>query len=749
MNFNSITTMKGYSQQLGARVPAEYFGREAELEAVSRLADDAQRKVARCIVFEGPAGCGMGELMKQAAVRLLARRPPMTPLWLDLAVGDAAKWIAGAIGQVLAHAGAVAFDEPLDAGRMGSLLHQANLGELAALLGGPCDEAAWRTVWRAVRRRNLPPMVLFVSGIGTNPGPARELLAAANAEKLPVVAEGPILAHGADVEYCAVEPLSVADAVALAQTVLQGCGRGFEPAQLRPILARLGPWPAWVRAWAERLRRSGKGSDWSAARLAEQTYLDFLKDSPWSRAVADGIRRAVGPARCGRALALARVAMDENRPIDAGRALQILGIEEDRFDRALAELERVGLLYRRGFGVEAPRAEAVADWARLELAKEADGARAAAAPLDLLGKHLTAARDDAATGPRIEKILELMDGQVVPEALFHLADYHEALGALPADQKRAAVMASARTVSLPEVVGVAEWRRPEQPRVVFARAYRGGLYQRSHEEVWIGIDLMDSRALTTTEIHEALAAAESLERQLGPGRYVYWLLAGADASPEALQWLHDRRVFCSAREQLDHLADLLKPAPPRMTDLGNLPKARIVGLQDEERRPATPTLTSLRREKSRVVTIPAHSESEHEAVDAAEAFAREAGFDTADVGRIKTAVLEGVLNAIEHSSDPEKLVRVELVLTAQALEILIDNEGPSFDPLAVAEPDPVAKLKAVNKRGWGISLMKRFMDEVGYEAIAGGTRLRLVKRRPQGGRQSAAREVIETGASHS
>jgi hypothetical protein len=178
-----------------------------------------------------------------------------------------------------------------------------------------------------------------------------------------------------------------------------------------------------------------------------------------------------------------------------------------------------------------------------------------------------------------------------------------------------------------------------------------------------------------------------LERQLGQGRYLYWILAGADASPEALQWLHDRRVFCSGREQLGHLADLLKPAPPRMAELSMLPKARIVGLQDEERRPAPPPVAAAHKEKSRVVTIPAHSESEHEAVDAAEAFAREAGFEAPDVGRIKTAVLEGVLNAIEHSSDPEKIVRIELMLTTQALEILIDNEGPTFDPLADVPDD--------------------------------------------------------------
>ncbi len=736
--------MKGYAEHIGARPPAEFFGREPQLDAVARLADDAQRRQARWLVFEGPAGSGRSELLRQAAVRLLARRPPLMPVRLD-AGQSPPDLIRSAIGQVLAHAGAIELGVPVAVERSGALLHQAGLGELEGVAARSAgDEAAWRLLWRALRGRGLPPPIVFMDG-GAAAAPPREFVEAAVAEKISVVADGPVAVHDVDVEYGALGPLAAADAVAYAQTILQGCGRGFDPALLESVLVRLGPWPAWVRAWAEMLRRGGgREADWSAPRLVEQTYVDFLVDSMWSRALAEGIRRAVGPARCGRALALARAAAEEARPLDAGRALEILGLPEERLDGALAALERIGLVQRSGFGWAGPCAEAVADWVRIELAREAGGGVAAAAPLDLLGRRLTAPRRSAPEGPSVEKIFEAMNGQAVPEALFHLADYHEALGALPAGERREAVMKSARTISLPEVVGTAPWRRADRPRLVFARAYRGGQYQRSHEEVWIAIDRMDSRALTTAEIHEALAEAEVLERQLGPGRYVYWLLAGAEASPEALQWLHDRQVFCSGREQLAHLADLLKPAPARIAEVSPHPRARIVGL-DEERRPPAQPVAPGRLEKARRLALPARPESEQEAVRAAEAFAREAGFEAADVGRIKTAALEGVLNAIEHSADPEKIVRIEMGLTARNLEIVIENEGRPFDPLAVAEPDPVAKLTAVNKRGWGISLMKRFMDEVGYEPIAGGTRLRLVKRRPQG--RPAAGEVIETGIS--
>ncbi|MEN6627112.1 MAG: ATP-binding protein [Candidatus Sumerlaeia bacterium] len=747
MNTNSDFQTKALTQYLCSRPSAEFFGRDRELDAVARLADDAQRGNPRWLVFEGPAGSGRTELMKQAAVGLVARRPAALPVWLDLADGSRSL-LAAAIHQVLAQAAALDPAETIELapGRLGPMLRQAGLGALERLVAAPDSEPAWRGLLRAARERSLPQIILFVDGMDSREPPAA-VLNAARAEGRPVVLDGAPPAGGEEIEFCPVEPLAIGDALALAHTTLQGCGRGFEPALLRPILARLGPWPGWARAWAERLRRASRGCDWTAVRLAEQTYIGFLSDSAWSRALSENIRKAVGPMRCGRALELVRLGVEEGRPLEAERAAETLGIGEDRLDAALAALERLGLVRRRGLNWEAPRAGAIADWARLELARAGDGARAAATPMEMLAANLTASRETAAEPPSIHRIFSLMRGQVVPEALFHLADYHEALGALPAEQRHDAVMKSARTLSLPEVIGVAEWRRPTGPRLVFARAYRGGHYQRSHEEVWIGIDLMDSRALTTSEIHEALAAAELLERQLGAGRYVYWLLAGADASPEALQWLHDRRVFCSGREQLEHLAELLEAAArPVEADLP--PKARIVGLNPlQGSRPLPARTAPSGGDKSHTITIPARSESEHDAVHAAETFAREAGFDDSDVGRIKTAVLEGILNAIEHSADPEKVVTMELVLTPAALEITIDNEGRRFDPLAVEEPDPRAKLTAVNKRGWGICLMKRFMDEVAYEPIAGGTRLRLVKRRQQPKPQSA-REAVETGISH-
>jgi serine/threonine-protein kinase RsbW len=151
------------------------------------------------------------------------------------------------------------------------------------------------------------------------------------------------------------------------------------------------------------------------------------------------------------------------------------------------------------------------------------------------------------------------------------------------------------------------------------------------------------------------------------------------------------------------------------------------------REPETVTgVAGQNRELTRI-QLPAQPDIERTAALLADRIAQGAGFSAADVGRIRTAVLEGVLNAIEHSFDAEKSIDVQLLVTPEGLEISIENEGDPFDPLAVQDPDPHKKVRAENKRGWGIALMKRFMDEVSYQTVPHGTRLRMLKRRTQDG----------------
>ena len=93
------------------------------------------------------------------------------------------------------------------------------------------------------------------------------------------------------------------------------------------------------------------------------------------------------------------------------------------------------------------------------------------------------------------------------------------------------------------------------------------------------------------------------------------------------------------------------------------------------------------------------------------------------------AVREAVANAIKHGNrlDPSKRVDVEVSIADGFVEILVSDEGDGFDPAAVR--DPLAPENLFRTNGRGIFYMRRFMDEVSYDAAAsGGTSVRMRKR---------------------
>jgi anti-sigma regulatory factor (Ser/Thr protein kinase) len=83
--------------------------------------------------------------------------------------------------------------------------------------------------------------------------------------------------------------------------------------------------------------------------------------------------------------------------------------------------------------------------------------------------------------------------------------------------------------------------------------------------------------------------------------------------------------------------------------------------------------------------------------------------------RLKTAVAEATMNAIEHGNEGREDLVVEIVVTAAAgvLTIGITDEGRA-GPVGDAEiPDLEAKLEGLQKpRGWGLFLIQNMVDEL-------------------------------------
>ena len=84
--------------------------------------------------------------------------------------------------------------------------------------------------------------------------------------------------------------------------------------------------------------------------------------------------------------------------------------------------------------------------------------------------------------------------------------------------------------------------------------------------------------------------------------------------------------------------------------------------------------------------------------------------------RLKTAVAEATMNAMEHGNryDPDVPVKIQVWLLKERLLVrVIDRGSGSLSSLTAKGPDLEAKLEdAQTPRGWGVFLIERMVDEV-------------------------------------
>lgn len=87
-----------------------------------------------------------------------------------------------------------------------------------------------------------------------------------------------------------------------------------------------------------------------------------------------------------------------------------------------------------------------------------------------------------------------------------------------------------------------------------------------------------------------------------------------------------------------------------------------------------------------------------------------------DVGhRVISSFVEGFNNAVIHAYKglPPGPIEVMMEVDARRLRVQIADEGRTFDPKDVPEPD----LESLPEGGLGLFIMKNFMDSVHYERV--------------------------------
>ena len=98
--------------------------------------------------------------------------------------------------------------------------------------------------------------------------------------------------------------------------------------------------------------------------------------------------------------------------------------------------------------------------------------------------------------------------------------------------------------------------------------------------------------------------------------------------------------------------------------------------------------------------------------------------------RLKTAVAEATMNAMEHGNHYRSGVPVELqvLTTEQDLLVRITDRGSGPPPTEDGDtPDIEAKLEGIQKaRGWGLFLIKSMVDEMNITGDEGHHTVELV-----------------------
>ncbi|MGH1364926.1 MAG: sigma 54-interacting transcriptional regulator [Calditrichia bacterium] len=88
---------------------------------------------------------------------------------------------------------------------------------------------------------------------------------------------------------------------------------------------------------------------------------------------------------------------------------------------------------------------------------------------------------------------------------------------------------------------------------------------------------------------------------------------------------------------------------------------------------------------------------------------------------MKRALIEAVVNALEHSKSKIDKLKVDIEITSRLVKVMVKDLGTGFNPDVIPDVDPNLKIVSRVKRGWGIYLMKKSVDSLKIDSSSSGT----------------------------
>ena len=389
--------------------------------------------------------------------------------------------------------------------------------------------------------------------------------------------------------------------------------------------------------------------------------------------------------------------------------LKRLAIGEPAFTKTLGLLNIEELIRLTGSRVEAMDGnEVLADYVAARFRLEVSGENRAA----LFGEYVTAYlkraprlmaqfyRHNASLGLR--DLLASFSLQEVPLAVLDYGSFADQYKGLENDEVMAGLRADLAPIHLPQIVytaNAADIYKPigeltEKERSVVAIGFQEGRYIDEDEIVWVAAEI-DSKLEGSKDLAEFWCdRLEMVAMMCNFHNYKVWLIAPEGFSPEAMDLIRQRNAYGSGSRQVEFLKRFLDAEPA---------ESRTV-IDEYE------------------VTVPMDGENEMIAAHTLEEIARRHNFSPKAINQLKTALLEASINASEHSLSPDRRIHQKFSVEDDRIVITISNRG-----LRLADKKAAATEPDSERRGWGLKLIEKLMDEVKVHHTDDGTSISMTK----------------------
>jgi anti-sigma regulatory factor (Ser/Thr protein kinase) len=301
-------------------------------------------------------------------------------------------------------------------------------------------------------------------------------------------------------------------------------------------------------------------------------------------------------------------------------------------------------------------------------------------------------RSSAAVGVR--GLLEMFNDQAIVRAAIDYGPFKRQLKGQDDEAVIDALRTSTDTIDLPRIVYTADAATFYPPLRELSDRDRSAVGLSESGDAWFTAEIDSKLEADTATAEFWCDRLEMAAVNAGFENYRIWLIAPEGFTDEALDILTARNAYGSSRRQVELLRQLLSTRA------------------DDEAVAAT----------NYEITVEMGENGELMAARTFSEIADKHSIPNKAATQIKTALIEAMINAAEHSLSPDRRVDIAFAVTTNMITITVTNRGLRLTNHMLSQTDAPSE-----RRGWGLKLIRQLMDDVRVEPTDDGTRLVMVK----------------------